>query len=111
MMGQMPKVPMRMTIQFFEGCPHWHLAEQRLRLAMANVGRDDVEITYQLIDSPDDAERLGFHGSPTLLVNGLDVFAKRETPVNFGCRVYETAEGTQGAPSVEQLCDVLESAQ
>lgn len=102
---------MTITIQFFNGCPHRHLAAQRLRQAIADVRRDDVEITHQLIDSPDEAERVDFHGSPTLLINRQDMFAGRETPVNFGCRVYETAEGLQGAPSIEQLRDVLESAQ
>ena len=101
---------MKITIQYFNGCPHWQLAEQRLRHAIADLGREDVEISFQRIDSPDEAEQLSFHGSPTLLVNGRDVFAGREFPVNFGCRVYTTEEGTQGAPSVAQLRHVLRSA-
>ena len=97
-------------MQFFDGCPHWNLAEERLRQAMTDVGRDDVEVIYQRIDSPEDAERLDFHGSPTLLISGRDVFAKRDMPVIFGCRIYETEQGTQGAPSVAQLRHVLRSA-
>ena len=76
---------------------------------MTDVERDDVEISYQRIDSAEDAERLDFHGSPTLLINGRDPFASRELPVNFGCRIYETEEGPQGAPSVAQLRHVLRS--
>jgi hypothetical protein len=101
---------MKLTIQFFDGCPHWQLAEQRLRQAMTDLGRKDVEITYQRIDSPDDAEQFSFHGSPTILVNGRDAFAGGEMPVSFGCRVYATEVGTQGAPSVAQLRHVLRSA-
>ena len=101
---------MKITIQFFDGCPHWKLAEQRLLHAMSDLAREDVEITYQRVDSPEDAERLAFHGSPTFLVGGRDVFARREMDVNFGCRVYETEEGTQGVPSVAQLRHVLRSA-
>ena len=100
---------MTITIQYFDGCPHWQLGEQRLRQAMSDVGREDVQITYQRIDSPEDAESLDFHGSPTFLVNGRDVFAVRGMPVSFGCRVYATEEGTQGAPSVAQLRHVLRS--
>lgn len=77
---------------------------------MADLGREDVEITYQHIDSADEAERMSFHGSPTLLVNGRDVFAKQDMPVNFGCRLYETEVVAQGAPSVAQLRHVLRSA-
>ena len=73
---------LQITIQFFDGCPHWDVAEQRLR--------------YQRIDSPEDAERLDFHGSPTLLVNGRDLFAGREVTVGLGCRVYKDRGGITG---------------
>ena len=101
---------MRITIQFFDGCPHWELAEQRLRHAIKDLGREDIEVSFQHIVSHEDAQRLGFHGSPTLLFNGRDVFAKRDLPVAFGCRIYETEAGAQGAPSVAQLRHVLRSA-
>lgn len=101
---------MKITIQYFDGCPHWTLAENRLREAMTDLGRKDVEIAYQRIESPDDAEQVSFHGSPTILVNGRDVFAGPEMPVSFGCRVYATEEGTQGAPSVAQLRHVLRTS-
>ena len=51
---------MRITIQFLDGCPHWDLAEQRLRQAAKDLGRDDVEVIRQRIDSP---EGLGFKES------------------------------------------------
>ena len=101
---------MKITIQFFDGCPHWEVAEQRLRQAIADVRREDVQIEYQRIDSPEEAERLDFHGSPTLLVNGSDPFAGREVPAGLGCRVYQTEEGSQGAPSVARLRHVLRTA-
>ena len=101
---------MKITIQYFDGCPHGTLAENRLREAMTGVGRKDVEVAYQRIDSPDDAEQFSFHGSPTILVNSRDLFAGREMPVSFACRIYATEEGTQGAPSVAQLRYVLRAA-
>ena len=101
----------KITIQYFDGCPHWRLAEQRLRQALADVGRKDIEIEYQRIDSPDAAEQFGFHGSPSLLIDARDPFAKPGMAVNFGCRVYETEEGTQGAPSVAQLRHLLRSSE
>src|SRR6266851_1242777 len=75
----------KITIQFFDGCPHWELAERRLRKALADIGREDVQITQQRIDSPEDAQRLDFHGSPTFLVNGRDPFAAGEAPASLGC--------------------------
>src|SRR6266851_3633450 len=77
----------KITIQFFDGCPHWELAKRRLLQAPADIG-------------PEDAQRLDFHGSPTFLVNGRDPFAGGDAPASLGCRVYQTEEGIQGAPSV-----------
>lgn len=68
---------MKVTIQFFEGCPHWKVAEERLRKALADLGRADVEIDHQRVDSPEDAERLDFRGSPTILINDRDPFPGR----------------------------------
>lgn len=100
---------MQITIQFSEGCPHVELAEMRLRHALADVGREDVQITYHRIDSSEDAERLDFHGSPTFLVNGRDPFSTGEVPPSLGCRLYQTEVGLRGAPSVPQLRHVLRS--
>src|SRR5260370_33418076 len=54
----------KITIQFFDGCPHWELAERRLRQALADLGREDVQITQTRSDSPEAAQRLDFHGPP-----------------------------------------------
>lgn len=97
-------------IQYLDACPHWNLAEQRLRQALADVGNQDVHIIHQRIESPQDADRLGFKGSPTVLVDGRDPFAAREIPVSFACRTYQTEEGLQGSPSVAQLRHVLRLA-
>src|SRR6266536_1371843 len=70
----------KITIQFFDGCQHWELAERRLRQAAADIGQEELQITYQRIDSPEDAERSDFHGSPTFLVNGRDPFGGGEAP-------------------------------
>ena len=97
----MPQV----TIQYFQGCPHWQLAEERLRRVAR--GREDVSIERQLVETTEDAEQLGFTGSPTILVDGVDPFAEPNQPVGLGCRVYQTPGGVAGSPTVEQLERVL----
>jgi hypothetical protein len=64
-------------------------------------------VQLQAIRDEAEAERVGFPGSPTVLVDGVDPFADPTAPVGFACRVYTTSGGQEGAPSVEQLCDVL----
>lgn len=98
------------TVQYSDDCPHWRLAEERLHRALAEVGRTDVQITHERVDSVAEAERNDFHGSPTVLINGRDPFRGRDVDPSLGCRIYQTEEGPQGAPSVAQLRYVLRSA-
>src|SRR5690348_2719987 len=94
---------MRITIQYFDGCPHWKLADERVRIVLGGLNRSDVELDYQLIDSAATAERVGFHGSPTILIDGHDPFFTGAEPVGMSCRVYRTDHGPQGSPTVADL--------
>lgn len=98
---------MEVTVLHFDGCPNWRTAEERVAEALGRLGRTDVAITRQRVASQDEAETWGFRGSPTVLVDGRDVFAEPGAPVGLSCRVYATDEGLSGAPTVEQLVDVL----
>lgn len=97
---------MQMTLQYFTGCPNWRVAEARLREA---IDRSDeaVDVAYEVVETLEDAERLGFRGSPTVLVNGRDAFPDQAGPIGMSCRIYRTDNGPQGAPTVEQLVEVL----
>jgi hypothetical protein len=94
---------MKITIQYFDGCPHWKLADDRVQSVFRGLARDDVSLEHQLIDSPEAATRFGFHGSPTILIDGRDAFATGAEQIGMSCRVYRTDEGPQGAPTVRQL--------
>lgn len=102
----------RIVIQYFAGCPHWQLADERIRTALGGttLGRDDVSIDHQSIETPEDAERLRFAGSPTLLIDGIDPFAAPHQPIGLTCRVYQTPDGPTGSPTVEQLTNALADA-
>lgn len=98
---------MDVRLLYFDGCPHWTGAEERLRTALASIGRDDQAIEHVLVETPEDAERLGFIGSPTVLVDGRDPFARGDEQPALACRVYSTPEGLAGSPTIEQLVEVL----
>ena len=98
---------MKVTIQYFDGCPHWEVADERLRKVLSAGTGAAVEVEYQLINSPEDAERIGFHGSPTILVDGRDPFVMGDEPVGLMCRVFRTEAGREGSPSEDQLRAVL----
>jgi hypothetical protein len=95
---------------YFEDCPIWRLADARLREALAGLGEDVATVTYEQVMTPEDADRAGFRGSPTILVNGRDPFAGPGDPIGLSCRIYRTASSTEHAPTVEQLRSALASA-
>ncbi len=90
---------------YFDDCPNWRLLNAHL-IELAKEFPNFV-VTRQLVDTPDEAERIGFHGSPTILVDGIDPFANLDAAVGLSCRVYQTPEGPAGTPSIEQLRAVL----
>lgn len=98
---------MDVQLLYFDGCPHQTIAEERLRSALSRVGRGGQEIRHVLVSTPEDAERLAFIGSPTILVDGLDPFAMRGAQPALACRMFSTPEGRAGSPTEEQLVEVL----
>ena len=51
--------------------------------------------------------RWGLSGSPTILVDGVDLFGQPDAVVGLSCRLQRTAQGTTGAPSIEHLTSAL----
>jgi hypothetical protein len=99
---------MQVKVLYFEDCPNWTTARQRLGQALASVGlADRVEVSYQTVESPEEAKLVGFHGSPTILVDGRDPWAENGEPVGLSCRIYQTEHGPEGSPSVAQLAEAL----
>lgn len=84
---------MKIVLQYFDGCPSWEIAHRRL----VEVVGPQAEIAVQEIADAEEAERVGFRGSPTILVEGVDLFDG--AAVGFACRRY----GDNGAPSLEDL--------
>jgi len=99
---------MNITLQYFDGCPNWKVADAHLT-TLASEGFD-VEVSYQLIETPEAATEAGFRGSPTVLVGGTDPFADPDAPVGLSCRVYRTGEGFAGSPTLDQLRDAVTTA-
>lgn len=101
---------MKVTLRYFDGCPNWHTTHDRLRAVLLEEGVTDVEPTLERVETPEDAERLQFIGSPTILINGRDPFAGTEAIFGLTCRVYQTPHGLAGSPTPEQLRAALHTA-
>jgi len=74
-------------------CPHAERAEEIARAALADNGHSPA-IEHVYVGDLDDAAGLGFHGSPTLRIDGIDVVRPpAELPINLGCRLYPQPDG------------------
>jgi hypothetical protein len=102
----LPSPSVRVTLLYFDGCPHWQLGRERVRDALGQVGEGPDVLRTVALRTPEDAEAWPFRGSPTFLVNGRDPFATEDAPIGFACRLY----GSEGSPSVDQLVEVLLAA-
>ncbi|HEY3212173.1 MAG TPA: thioredoxin family protein [Actinomycetota bacterium] len=91
------------TLRDYEGCPHWQTADDRLREALRAEGMADVEPLLERVETAEEAERLRFIGSPTILVDGRDPLAAAEAAFGLTCRVYQTPGGLAGSPTLDQL--------
>lgn len=98
---------MDVTLLYFDVCPSWRTADQRLRELADEIG---FEVGYRKVDSPEAAEQLSFRGSPTVLVDGRDPFARGDEPVGLSCRIYQTPHGPAGSPTIGQLREVLDGS-
>ena len=94
-------------MRFVEGCPNLAVVRQRLDLALHAVGRGDIDIRLRVVRTDADAAKLGFIGSPTILIDGSDPFVLSNAMAGLSCRLYSTAEGVAGSPSVDQLTAAL----
>ncbi|WP_040493594.1 hypothetical protein, partial [Ilumatobacter nonamiensis] len=63
--------------------------------------------TRRIVDTPEEAERTRFRGSPSILVDGVDPFTDADAPVGLSCRMYQTPDGLAGSPTLDQLREVL----
>jgi len=90
-------------------CPHAAGAAARLTEALDLVGRGDVRVDRVVVSSAAEAGRLGAPGSPTILVNGRDLFPSKDSAAGgaLACRLYRTPAGLAGVPTVDQLVDAL----
>jgi hypothetical protein len=78
-------------------------AEETLRRVLA---REEVEADVSLVavNTDEEARRFAFPGSPTIRVDGEDLFPLPDrTEYALGCRMYATAEGLKGSPTAMML--------
>ena len=94
---------MRIRLLHIDECPNWADAEVRLRAALNELGLSDTPVAVELLATPEDTIGTAFAGSPTIEVDGTDLFPS-DGATN---RVYRTPTGLAGLPTQEQIVEAL----
>lgn len=97
---------MRVEVLHIEECPSWREAGVRLEVALVEAGID-AAVEYRLLEEPADLAGTVFAGSPTIVVDGADLFPAAEPIRELACRVYPTPAGLRGMPDTAQLVTAL----
>jgi hypothetical protein len=100
---------MQIELPYFGGCLNWLPDGARIRDSLHTVGAAATLVTCRTAGSADEAGRLGFRGSPTILVDGRDHFARPAGQAGLACRAYPTANGAHSR-IVGQIQTVLADA-
>ena len=94
---------MEVEILYFDGCPSYREAQATLEEVLSQ-GDVTAEVRLVAVDTDEEARRLRFPGSPTIRVDGEDLFPVPDrTEYALGCRIYATAEGPKGSPTAMML--------
>jgi hypothetical protein len=97
---------MRLQILHVPDCPGAEALDSRLAPLLA-IGLN-IQVTPQVVTTEADARRFGMTGSPTILADGADLFARPGQQPSLSCRLYPDAHGQLGpAPTTAQLREAL----
>jgi hypothetical protein len=108
----------QIELLWWEGCPSTDRALAELRAALDDVGLDGTEIRRREIETDADAVETRFRGSPTILIDGIDLAvlaaggdAAAAEPIGLSCRVYRRRDGRiSPTPDPDDLRAALRAA-
>jgi len=97
---------MELALLTVTDCPHAAVFEERLAVALA--GHPGAVLRRRVVACEREAAEAGMHGSPTLLVDGVDPFARPGEAASLSCRLYPgVTGGAGGVPSAAALLEAL----
>ena len=91
----------KIELLYFESCPLYKQALENLRAVLAE-SHIDTEVELVNVDSPEKTVTLGFYGSPSIRINGIDL-EKKEGDYIYACRMYTINGQTSGVPTEEYI--------
>ncbi len=99
---------MDVALLYFDDCPSWQIAANHLEALSQEI--PEITIRRMLVTTAEAAVEHRFLGSPSIQVNGQDLFAAPDSPVGLACRIYQTPDGPAGSPTLDQLRQAIKKS-
>lgn len=102
---------MNVQVFYLKGCPNHEPAVKYVRQALSEEHLSAVVEEVEVHDAAM-AQQIGFLGSPTVRVNGLDIedSARTASGYGFGCRMYFASGQRSGVPPLDLIRNALVEA-
>lgn len=86
-----------LEFQYFEGCPNVTITLKNLKELVREGIIPEKEVKIIRVESPEEAEKVLFQGSPTILVDSIDIYTGQPPcGSNYSCRTYTFGETRTG---------------
>ena len=99
---------MRVELLWWEGCPSYPETLADLERSLSAAGLDS-RVQMVEIESDEQARRERFPGSPTIRIDGEDIFpCEQPEPYSLTCRIYRLRDGRPSpTPDPEDLLEKI----
>lgn len=92
-----------LEFQYFDGCPNAMETLKNLNELIEEEFKG-IDFTVTEIKDSNDAEKLNFQGSPTILYNDFDIYTgKKPESYNYTCRIYNIDGKSTGVLSKDYI--------
>ena len=87
----------KIEFQYFDGCPNSDQTLANLNELIDEGLISQNEVVISKVPDLASAEKFNFQGSPTILINGIDIYTERvPSGYNYTCRIYKFDNKTTG---------------
>lgn len=98
---------MKIDVLVVPDCPNHIQTLSRVHAALAAVSIEGAAVRTIVVDDLAQAQTVGMHGSPTILIDGHDPFALPESAASISCRLYQSTNGIDGCPTFDELVEAI----
>lgn len=101
-----------MQVEFIyeKTCPNITPTREQLARAFGQLGLEPIWKEWE-VHQPDAPEHIHGYGSPTILINGIDLLGAKPVSDDMSCRIYpDSPEANRGVPALAMLVAQLRAA-